>query len=311
MSGGKNGFRWTFDPQIGQVLNKLINKAINNREKIVRDEVRFEDYLRGNVEVAGKPLDSFFSYKFAGLDPGDGRPMFNADKESSVLLPKDARDEMTLALMDKFKGMDKEEVFMELMECSGTRTPFIQGSLVNTFSYRQFVLSFTLGYSLGSKVRLLTLYSDAVRQYGTLAPQPHQNLRREYGERWMRPGDEERTNIPGIIANTAFTGTLNPWWSGTAYEFADHIWQMYDNADMRVVSGDYLKLSNLSFRYVVPTKLCQKFYMKSAYISLSTNNLFTICSKKLKGQSPTQSGTSPNINLSLCPSFSMNFNVTF
>ena len=101
------------------------------------------------------------------------------------------------------------------------------------------------------------------------------------------------------------------WWNDKPYEFAGTIWNMYDNSNLRVASGDYLKLTSLSLRYVVPERICHKMYMKSAYLNVSGTNLFTICSKKLKGQDPSQSGSSELINISVRPTYSLSLNVTF
>lgn len=147
-SGGTDSFRWSIDPQIGQVLNKLIDKAINNQDKVVRDEVKYSDYLSGDVEIPGRPLDSFFSYKFKGLDPTDGRPMFyDVDLENKA----------------KFESMDKEEVYQYVMDYSGCRVPTLQGGISNKLSYKRCVLAFNLTYSLGSKIRLLKLYPQRKR----------------------------------------------------------------------------------------------------------------------------------------------------
>lgn len=86
---------------------------------------------------------------------------------------------------------------------------------------------------------------------------------------------------------------------------------MYDNSNLRVASGDYLRLQNVSLRYVVPERLCQKLLLKSAYVSVTGTNLFTLCSKKLKGQDPSQSGSSSLVNLSIRPMYSFQLNVTF
>ena len=167
------------------------------------------------------------------------------------------------------------------MEHSGCRTPFLQGGLSNTFSYRGVILSFNLAYSIGSKIRLLRMYPNVSSTYGTIAPLPEANARREFNDRWRRPGDELHTNIPGVISNDEFKSTLAPWWSANA-KFAENIWQMYDYSSARVVSGNYLKIQNISLRYNVPDGICEKLRMISAYVSLSGTNLYTFTSKKLK-----------------------------
>ena len=134
----------------------------------------------------------------------------------------------------------------------------------------------------------------------------------EFVNRWRKPGDEEHTNIPGL--NTVAGTHSNPWWtSGTnmTHRIANNIYEMYDNSDIRVVSGNYLRLSSLSFRYNVDERFCKKLGLKSAYINLTGTNLFTIAHKKLRGQDPTQSGSSPNVNLSVRPTYSCNLSITF
>lgn len=300
---GRNGFSWRIDPQIGQVLNQLIDRKLN-RDKALHDEITYSDYLEGRVEVAGRPLNTFYSYKFAGLDPKDGRPRFyNIDEYEGE---GDNRE----SIADKYSRMTKDEVFLAVMEHSGTRVPVIQGGISNTFSYKGFVLNFNLTYSLGSKIRLLKMYSN-LGGYGTLAPQPIDNVRKEFIHRWRRPGDELHTQIPGLISNKEYRKTLEPWWYNKTYQFAQNIWQMYDESDIRVVSGNYLKLQSLSLRYVFPEKICKSLLLKSAYVSFSGSNLFTLSAKELRGQEPTQSGSSDNINLSVRPHYSFSLNISF
>lgn len=87
---------------------------------------------------------------------------------------------------------------------------------------------------------------------------------------------------------------------------------MYDHSDLRVVKSDYLRMQSLSLRYNFREKLCRKLFMKSAYVGFSCTNLFTICSKKLKGQDPaTQSGSSSAIAHDVRPTYSLNLNVSF
>ena len=95
------------------------------------------------------------------------------------------------------------------------------------------------------------------------------------------------------------------------YNFGKNLWNMWDNSNIRVVSGDYLKMQSLSLRYNVPEAFARKMYMKSAYIGFSCTNLFMICDKKLKGQNPEQSGTSDLVNISVRPTYSVSLNVSF
>ena len=247
-----------------------MTRAINNKNHILDDKVTYTDYLQGNVELSGKPLGTFYSYRFKGLDPTDGHPLFwNTEEE----------------MKDTFlQAQSIEEVVDLVMEDSGTRVPVLQGGFSNYFGYRQFGLSFNFAYSLGNKIRLLKLCGG-----NAINPYPEQNMRREFVDRWKAPGDES-----------------------LLYPFAGNsIYDMYDNSNIRVVNGNYLKLQSLSFRYNVHDEICKKLHIRSAYLSLTGTNLFTICSKKLKGQDPTQSGSSDAINLTVRPNYSLTLNVTF
>ena len=316
-AGSSSGFRWDFDPGIGSVLNQLVDNVINRNEhnETLHDEYEYNDYLSGNVQIPGRALNAFYSYRFKGLDPTDGRPMFYGAEENYTVNGFEVLDNNGNPISNdsRYAGMTREQVILdEVMEYSGKRVPVIQGGIVNTFQWKRMVLSFNLSYSLGSKIRLLNLYDDVSMSNNSIAPLPLSNVRREFLNRWQFPGDEQHTNIPGIISGYDFTSTMTPWWRDKPYEFAGSIWDMYNYANIRVVSGNYMKLQSLSFRYLVPEKICRKLYMKSAYVSFATTNLFTICSKDLRGQSPTQNGGSANeINMSERPTFSLNINVTF
>lgn len=299
-AGGDLGaFRWDIDPQLGQVLNTLLTKAVNgNNFEQQQDEVFYSDYLNGSALIKGKPLNSFYSYKFKGLSPEDGRPMFYDVEED---------------LKEEYNKLEREEVFQRVMKHSGTRVPVLQGGVTNTFSYKRLTLSMNFAYSFGSKIRLLKLYGNSTNGT-TIAPLPEKNVRREFVHRWQRPGDEECTNIPGLLSNKEYGLTTRPWWTSGAYnavKFAENIWQMYDDSDLRTVSGNYLKLQSFMFNYTLPEHVCKKLLLKSAYVGLSGTNLFTICSSKLKGQDPSQSGTTDQLNLSIRPSYSVNIGVTF
>lgn len=296
-NGNRKGFVWRIDPQLGQVFNKLLNSSVNPTSNILFDSrnITYTDYLSGKVPIDGKSINTFFSYRFKGLD-NNGIPVFYGSE------PEHAAD-----LNDRYKKMSKEDIFELLMVESGRREPVVQGGVSNYFGYRNWTLNFTFTYSLGNKIRLLKIASG---EYGTYRPSSQQNLRKEFVNRWRYPGDELHTNIPGVSGST-----INPWWmSGIGYDgplFAENYYQMYDASDIRVVKGDYLKLQSLDLSYNFTPAICSKLNMKAARLSLAGTNLFTIADKDLRGQDPTQSGSSPGITLSLRPVYTFNVYVSF
>ncbi len=299
VNGERHGLVWRFDPNFGSVFNQLIDK-VKHKDRVLQDEVSFEDYLNGKVQVSGRPVNTFYSYKYKGLDPKNGAPIFYGTEASTLV---DGEERNTNEIYDE---MDREDVWMTVMEHSGCREPFLQGSISNYLGWKNWGLSFNLAYSIGSKIRLFRLYPNQGVVNG-----PQQNLRRELVNRWRRPGDELHTNIPGILSGMDNLSATFPWWHGETYDFSKTLWDMYDFSNLRVASGNYLKLSSISLRYVVSESFCEKLRVKSLYLNLSGTNLFTLCSRKLKGQDPSQSGSTGLINISVRPTYSLQLNVTF
>lgn len=281
-------FQWQFSTQYSSNLNKVQSETV--------DVYQLNDYLNGTAIINGQAIGTFYSYKFLGLNPEDGTPMFDDYADRQHLLQDKSMEATVLMAMAK----------------SGKREPAFSGNFFNTFTYKGLSLSMNLSYSLGSKVRLFPLYSPIVSGVSS-----ENNIRKEFLNRWLVPGDETRTNIPVIMSpsdpdyrqhlshfSTAPTSMTH------IQQFATSIWNMYDNSDLRVVSGNYLRCSSMSLRYYFNSKMLAKTPFSNLSVSLNSMNLFTISAKKLKGQDPSQAGFAKP-NLSLRPSYTIQFSVTF
>lgn len=299
---GKKGFMWRIDPQLGQVLNRLLNQNVNTRNVLTDpNSITWESFLDGSIPIDGESVNTFFSYRFKGLDPDYGYPVFyGAEPDNAVELIK------------LYNTLTKEQLFRTVMIESGRREPVIQGGISNAFAYRNWMLNFTFTYSLGNKIRLMQIASG---NYGTFRPSSQQNLRKEFTERWRYPGDEQRTNIPALRGNDQLDINQYAWWTAgnpaINYYFAQDYYQMYDFSDLRVVKGDYLKLQYIALGYNFSQAMCNRWKLKGATVNLTGSNLFTVANKALRGQDPSQSGTAPNINLSLRPVYAININLSF
>ena len=292
---------WRIDPQLGQIFNKLLNQAVagggKGNEPLDMTLTDFTNYLSGQVILSGKSINTFYAYRFKGLSKS-GQPVFYGAE------PEDAA---TLAA--KYAKMSKEAVYSEILVEAGRREPVLQGGIANYVAYGSWSLDFNFTYSIGNKIRLMQIASG---NYGTYKPSSQQNLRKEFVDRWRYPGDELKTNIPGLYP----PGDPLKWWNMNnslplITELGVDYYQMYDNADVRVVSGNYIKLQSATVNYTCNPELCKRMRLKAARFSLSGSNLFTLASKELRGQDPTQSGSSPNINLGLRPVYTLSINVSF
>lgn len=272
-----------------------------NKNKVETEPVQnfyMDHYLNGTAVIPGKSVGTFYSYKFKGLNPVNGTPMFDDYEDRQHLL--------------QHKSL--QDIVLMVMEESGTRDPVFSGNWSNSISYKNFNLSFNLAYSLGSKIRLFDLFSPVIGGVSAKS-----NIRKEFTGRWQVPGDETRTDIPALMSIghpdygryfQHFSAQQGWADANKSKTFASNVWNMYDKSDVRVVSGNYLKMQSLSLRYSFGKKVLKKTPFSTASLSFSTTNLFTISAKALKGQDPSQGGFAKP-NLSVRPAYTLGLNVAF
>lgn len=306
---GSNGLQWRVSPRFGQVSNKV---AGSKNEKTRTNEITYVNLLKGAVEVEGLPLNTFFSYKYLGLDSENGLPVFYGSGRMQYIGNKKTD------LKELYSGMDLMDIFKDFMTCSGNRVPQWQGGFSNYISWRRFTMSLNLAYSFGNKIRLLKMFPDVKSANRTNAPQPLENVRKEFLGRWQKAGDEIHTNVPGIVTGNLYRNTLDMWWrnftndKGQVCTLGENLWTMYDHSDLRTVSGSYLKIQSFSIRYLFSPRWCDFLHVKSGHIAFSGTNIHTFCNRRLKGQDPaTQDGVAPTINMSLRPAYSLSLDVSF
>ena len=282
------------------IFSGNLSKIYNNIETAPGAETyELDDFLTGSAVVQGQPIGTFYSYRFLGLSPINGGPVF-----------EDWADRFT-----EISHADNYTTYTQVLVPSGRREPDITGSINNTFTYKQWRLGITLLYNIGAKTRLFRLF-DSLNGNGYSS---EQNVSRDLLDRWMKPGDELRTNIPAIIGqgNPAHVYYDSHWAQGgdadytwTGSHIADNAWQMYDYSDVRVVSADYLKLSTLSLTYEFDRKQLAKMGLERLAITATGYNLKTWCDSALRGQTPNQGGFS-QVQLSDTPSYTLGVTVDF
>lgn len=288
-------WQWSISTNFSRAINRI--KTLPAGE-----QYELDDFLNGNAVVKGEPIGTFYSYKFLGLSPVDGGPMFDDWFDHT----------------EDLKGMSKYETYTSVLTATGSREPIMSGNLSSMLRWKNLRLNVNFTYSLGAKTRMFGMYGAGTTSNGVYAHagqiKSENNLSRDYLDRWLKPGDELHTNIPAIIGQThpSYYKYLNHWSSmmDEIQTIADSYWDMYDYSDLRVASADYLKLSTLSLSYDFPKNLLRPWGCKRLELTATGTNLFTICDSRLKGQTPTQGGFT-TIQLSDRPGFSFGLNVTF
>ena len=285
-------FRWTLSTSWSETFNNVDSNPDSQAYER-------EDFLDGTAVVKGEAVGTFYSYKFMGLSPVDGGPIFDDGSDNKAEL----------------NDLSRYELYTRRLEPSGLRDPKISGSLNTTLRYQNFRLSGSFAYSLGNKIRLFGLYSNSDDVSNADEIHAEYNVHKDYLKRWQKPGDELHTDIPAIITKTNNAYNNYKWhWSQSniysGYPIAESAWEMYDYGNHRVVSGNYLKCSNLSLTYEFGEKLLDRMRLSRLALTLSGANLFTICAKELDGQAPTQSGFAET-QLSERPMYSLGLTVSF
>ena len=282
-------FKWNFTFNTSKTYNEVATTA--------NQSVSYGEYLSGTLVKDGYSLNSFYSYRFGGLDE-NGIPTYLG------LEDHDADGNVTITT--------QEQAFASAMAYSGKREADLTGGLSMGFHYKKLSLNTTFVLSIGSKIRLNDLYQGSSFKI----PYPGQNMGSDFVKRWRKPGDEKYTNIPALTDEFysvagMYRGGDNPInKTDIMNNVSSNYWQMYNNADMRVVSGNFLRCKSLSLSYSFDNDIVRKLYLKSLSMSLAVSNPFVIKPKGLHGRDPEQvtmgSGTIPPQQ-----TYSFTMNVTF
>ena len=99
------------------------------------------------------------------------------------------------AFFNKSMAQDLSLIHILVLEDSGSREPKFFGSFSTSLTYKNVSLQASFVYSLGSKIRLFSLYNPIIEGISSDA-----NVRKEFTNRWEVPGDELRTNVPVILS---------------------------------------------------------------------------------------------------------------
>lgn len=239
-----NDFSWSTNFIYSYTKNE-INKLKSRKRAI--------DLVSGvGFAAEGYPNRSLFSYQFAGLSE-DG-------------FPQTVNEQGEITVTDiNFQERDN----LGHLVYSGSIDPTNFGSIGNTFNYKNFNLNIFITYSWGNVVRLDPVFDS---EYSDLDAMP-----KEFKNRWVVPGDEERTNIP-VIASTRQVKNNSK---------LSYAYNAYNYSTARIAKGDFVRLKEISLNYNFPKSTIKDLKLSSLSLRVQATNLFLIyADKKLNGQDP-------------------------
>lgn len=251
-------FSWSTSITYSRNTNKVTRLNTSPSVKNLTDE-------KGAARQ-GYPLNSLFSIPFYKLDE-NGHPRFFLPDGADVL--PDGRHITSPKMGGQVSWTASKPEEIDYLVYSGTRTPTDQGGVNNSFSFKNFRLGVYVYYSFGGVKRLpeqfATKYND------------HQVMGKEFNRRWLRAGDEERTNVP-VIATDAHR-QANPYLSNA--------YTNYNKSDIRVAKTDYIQLRDISLSYTVPKSFVDRLRLSSLALKLQASNVALLyADKKLNGALP-------------------------
>jgi len=238
----------TLNQNIGSVMNKgteitisgeILNSAnftwsssiiwSNNRSELLTYNGNLAHILNYTTQngalVPGYPMYGMWGLRYAKLSSTGDPLYYNAAGDiisSGNLQPGDAR-------------------------YIGSSTPTDDISFSNSFSYKNFDLTFMFVSKLGGYFRTDLFNGSSINN-------------RHVGERWKNPGDENTTIYPKLVP-----GGIEQYY--TPY------------ADIFVASSNFLKLRELMLSYNVPSKITKVAGLSGLKLYVQGRNLFYITSK--------------------------------
>lgn len=163
------------------------------------------------MPVVGKPLYAIAAYRWGGLD-AQGNPQGYLHDT----LSEDYNAIQQNAYNNGIAGGSFKYI--------GSATPVTFGSILNSFSYKGFTLSFNIMYKFGYYLLRPSLSYYALAASGIAGT--------DYDKRWQQPGDEKKTNVPSF-----------------AYPLSAQRDQLYAGSEINIIKGDYIRLQFVNLSY--------------------------------------------------------------
>lgn len=237
-------FDWTTDWTFAFAKNEITD--LQSRSRVI-------DLVQGvGFPLEGYPVRAVFSIPFVGLN-NEGIPQIINEK-----------GEVTTTDIN-FQEFEK----LDFLKYEGPVDPTITGGFGNTFRWKNWRANVFLTYSFGNKLRLSPDFAAA---YSDMASMP-----KEFKNRWVKPGDEQFTDVPVIASRRQYYNDNQLSYAYNAYNYST----------ARVADGGFIRLKEISLTYDIPESILQKLRLTSASVKLQATNLWLIYSdKKLNGQDP-------------------------
>lgn len=236
---------WEVSGNITQVKNNLdnvYNKTVPNVASSITSNIQ------------GYPVNGWYGYKFANVDPTTGSLMVYAKKKKTELVGTEVVTSYTDELVDLSKISTAVLQSDYVTSYLGHRDPELYGGFSTRFIYKSLEFSTTFVLATGNQI----LGFRDRREGPTLNPDDvtasRTNRLKENLNRWTQAGDV--TNIP-LYKNSASSYT-----------------QYLISTDLE--KGNYLKCNEMAVSWRAPKSILKQTALKTLKATLVANNLFMV-----------------------------------
>lgn len=229
----------------------------HNKDKVTKYHVESESasqFVGPTNRITGRegyPVYSMYSYRWMGLDPNDGAPLGDLDGMPSR----------------EYRLFTGANATVDDLLYNGRVQPSLFGSLGNTFTWKEWSMTFRMTYKFKYSFRRETIiYSSLFSRWSGHG---------DYNKRWKQPGDELHTDIPAML-----------------YPVPSSEENFYRYAEPFVERGDHIRLDYINLSYHFPNNGRGMVWLKDATITFNINNLGIIYRKNRVGIDPDYSSAS-------------------
>lgn len=241
----KKDFQWNINANYTHVKNKLL--SLYTLGGVPTTELFPSNY---NINRVGESINSIFGYQFAGVNSGNGNPVyFNAANQlvqrniaNGVYYFANSLSDPSLGAATTLTTADKKIL--------GSSQPTYYGAFTNSFAYKGFDFEFMFRYGGGNKIVNIT-------RQEVLLNQKFANGGKDLLNRWTTPG--QITDVPKL-------------WYGQDIV----VNQNGESISRFVEKGDFLRLQNIVISYTLNAKAVQEAShnaIKSARLFVQAQNV--------------------------------------
>lgn len=219
-----------------------------------------EDIQHGSQRYSeGKPIYSWYTYHWEGVDQMTGRSVYTLDPEKKEAAEK-------AGMLTTINGTDYAlDTTYGLRDFRGSATPTVYGAIKSDLSYKNISLNMLFTYSLGGKcldgsyqTLMSTNSASSARGY-------HQDLAKS----WRAVPEGMTEDSPNRIDPNILP--ILDFYSST-----------YNNSmsDRWLTSSSYFICKNINLSYRFPKRLCNAIGINGIALNAGVENLFTLTSRK-------------------------------